>query len=72
MKLNKYLETTNISIARFARACDIHENTMFTYVKEKAEPSLANALKIEEASHGAITLPELILERPTRKVAQEQ
>ena len=63
MKLKEYLEKTGISIARFARACDINENTMNTYVHEKAEPSLKNALKIEEMSHGAISLSELIVEK---------
>ena len=70
MKLHKYLKDTGISIARFARSCDINENTMNTYVHEKAEPSLKNALTIEEQSHGAITLKELILER-TEKNSQE-
>lgn len=70
MNIKAYLETTGISIARFARSCDINENTMNTYVHEKAEPSLRNALRIEEQSHGAITLKELILERVEKSIQE--
>lgn len=66
MNLKEYLNATGISIARFARACDINENTMNTYFHEKAEPSLKNALKMEDESHGAIKLNDLILERSER------
>lgn len=63
MKLKKYLEATEITIARFARSCDINENTMNTYVHEKAEPSITNAIKIEKTTHGAVTIEELALEK---------
>lgn len=63
MKLKKYLEAVDTSIARFAQSCGINENTMNTYVHEKSEPSLSNALKIEENSHGAVKLSDLIIKK---------
>ena len=63
MKLKEYLEATEISIARFAQSCSINENTMNTYVHEKSEPSLSNALKIEETSHGAVKLSDLVIDK---------
>lgn len=63
MKLKKYLEITGVSIAKFAKACEINENTMNTYVHEKSEPSLKNALKINEESLGVVELEDLIVSR---------
>ena len=63
MKLKKYLETTGISIATFAKSCNINENTMNTYVHEKSEPSLSNAIKINETSLGAVKLSDLVIKK---------
>lgn len=59
MKLKKFLSTTNVSIATFAKACDINANTMFTYVHGTSEPTVTNAIKIIDATHGAVELKDL-------------
>lgn len=67
MNVKEYLEITGISIAKFARACDINENTMNTYFHEKAEPSLKNALRMKRETLGVIKLESLVLERNEKK-----
>jgi hypothetical protein len=59
MKLKKFLAHTKVSIAKFAEGCKINPNTMFTYVNETSEPTVTNAIKIIEATHGAVTLKDL-------------
>jgi len=59
MTLKKFLETTNVSIAKFSESTGIKENTMFTYVHRTSEPTVTNAIKIIEATHGAVTLKDL-------------
>ena len=59
MKLKKFLSTTNVSIAKFAEACKMNPNTMFTYVHGTSEPTVSNAIMIIEATHGAVELKDL-------------
>lgn len=59
MTLKKFLETTNISIVKFSESTGIKENTMYTYVHRTSEPTVTNAIKIIEATHGAVTLQDL-------------
>ena len=59
MKLKKYLESTNVSIAKFSESTGINENTMSTYVHRTSEPTVTNAIKIIEATHGAVELKDL-------------
>ena len=60
MLLKNYLRVTGISIAKLAEVCDINPNTMRAYVERIREPSISNALKIVNATHGAVNLIDLI------------
>lgn len=59
MTLKKFLETTKISIATFSKNTGIKETTLLTYVQQKSEPSVSNAVRIINATHGAVTLEDL-------------
>ena len=63
MNLKEYLSIANISVTRFAASCEIPEATMNTYVNGRSEPSVSNALKIEEKTHGAVSCEDLVLEK---------
>lgn len=67
MKLKKFLQTTKISIAQFAKNTGINENTLNTYVNKRCEPSVTNAIKIIAATHGSVTLEDLKLDNKERK-----
>lgn len=64
MTLKKFLESTGISISKFSEATGINANTLFTYVHRKSEPTVSNAIKIIDASHGAIDLRDLAIKKP--------
>lgn len=66
MTLKKFLETTNISISKFAQATGINANTLFTYVHRTSEPTVTNAIKIIEATHGSVQLNDLKIKRPNK------
>ena len=59
MKLKRFLKTTDVSISSFARKTGINANTMLTYVNEKSEPTVTNAIKIIDATVGAVSLKDL-------------
>jgi len=59
MKLKKFLQTTKISIAKFSENTGINANTLQTYVHQTSEPTVTNAIKIIESTHGAVQLKDL-------------
>lgn len=59
MTLKKFLQSTNISVSSFAKNTGINENTLHTYVNKRSEPTVTNAIKIINATHGAVTLKDL-------------
>ena len=63
MTLKKFLQTTNISIAKFAENTGINPNTLQTYVHQTSEPTVTNAIKIIDATHGAVKLQDLKIKR---------
>lgn len=63
MTLKKFLFTTKITISNFAKSTGINENTLNTYVHRKSEPTVSNAIKIINATHGSVTLYDLTVKK---------
>lgn len=59
MTLEKFLKTTGMTIAKFSAITKINVNTLTTYVRGSSEPTVSNAIKIVDASHGMIELKDL-------------
>ena len=59
MTLKKFLQTTKVSISQFAKNTGIKESTLQTYVNKRSEPTVTNAIKIIDATHGAVELKDL-------------
>lgn len=59
MTLKKFLQSTNVSVAQFAKNTGINANTLQTYVHRTSEPTVTNAIKIIDATHGAVSLKDL-------------
>lgn len=62
MTLKIFLETTGISVAELSRKTGIPHATLLSYVKGTHEPSLRNALAIEEATLGAVKVENMVKE----------
>lgn len=67
MNLKTFLQKTKISTAQFAKNTGINENTLHTYVNRRSEPTVSNAIKIIEATHGAVELKDLKISNKERK-----
>lgn len=59
MTLKNFLKSTKISIAKFSENTGINANTLQTYVHRTSEPTVSNAIKIIESTHGAVQLKDL-------------
>lgn len=60
MTLKDYLEKTGLSVADMARALELPHATVLSYVNRTHEPSLTNALKIEEVTLGVVHSEDMI------------
>lgn len=60
MTLKEYLEKTGLSVADLARALELPHATVLSYVNRTHEPSLTNALKIEEVTLGVVHSEDMI------------
>ena len=63
MRISDYLEVNKISLTTFAKACEIPPTTMIGWIKNESEPTVTNALKVIQTSHGAIKLEDLRKEK---------
>ena len=63
MKLNDYLEQEGITMTRFARKIGVHRHTLIS-ILEGYDTKLSVALKIEEATKGAVKCKDLA---PTKR-----
>ena len=59
MTLKKFLDSTKITVSKFSENTGININTLFTYINQTSEPTVSNAIKIIEATHGAVELHDL-------------
>ena len=58
--LQKYLDQHSMTITAFSRVSKLPIPTIWRYVNGKFRPSATNALRIEEATGGAVTRMELL------------
>ena len=56
--LLKYLDSKEMRMSEFARLMGVSLPTVWTYVKGNTKPSRVNALKIQRATDGEITLKD--------------
>ena len=63
MTLKKYLTQTKVSVAKFSQVTGINPNTLQTYVHQTSEPTVSNAIKIIEATHGSVKLKDLKIKK---------
>lgn len=60
MKLTQYLFVKQITVADLARLCELPQPTVWRIASGKVTPSPKNALRIEQATGGAVTRDELL------------
>jgi transcriptional regulator with XRE-family HTH domain len=58
--LQQYLEIKKLTVTQFAEQAKLPIPTVWRYVNGKFKPSADNALTIEQATGGAVTLRELL------------
>jgi DNA-binding transcriptional regulator YdaS (Cro superfamily) len=66
MKLRAYLKAQNVSVAAFAEAIGEPETVVSGWVYQQKQPSLPNAVLVEDATGGAV-LPRDLLKPGKRK-----
>lgn len=60
MELKNYLQESKISQRTFSKSLGIHYMHLSNIIRKERRPSVALALKIEQATAGAVTRLELL------------
>ena len=60
MSIEEYVKARKISIATFSKICGLCLSTGYNYYYGEREPTLENAVKIVQATKGAVTYIDLL------------
>lgn len=63
MKLKDWIKVNDIKVTELEKATGIPHPTLLSYINEKHDISLKNALKIHKATLGAVSLEDMLIEK---------
>lgn len=63
MKLDEFLKKFNVTLSQISERSGIPYQTLYSYQVGRVEPSLTNALKIQEITLGMVSVKDLVVEK---------
>jgi DNA-binding transcriptional regulator YdaS (Cro superfamily) len=68
MDLKEYLQKEGISVPKFARRLGLHYNTIYLWMKGERDPTRDNALAVQDATSGEVTIDDMLKDTNERQL----